>query len=72
MKTHMEVVRGVSVERLLEELLVEEVADEPDRPTEDEQSVECSDLEVVGSLLFGERAGAVEQVAEGGGNGSVD
>lgn len=71
-KTHMEVVRGVSVERLLEELLVEEVADETDRPTEDEQSVEGSDLEVVGSLLLSERAGAVEQIAEDGGEGLVD
>lgn len=62
----------MAVKGLLEQLLVEVVTDEADRPAEDEETVERADLEVLGRLLLSERAGAVEQVAEGGGDGAVD
>jgi len=60
------------VERLLEELLVQEVTDESDGSTEDEETVEGSDLEVLGSLLLREGTSAVEEITEGGSDASVD
>jgi len=60
------------VERLLEELLVQEVTDESDGSTENEETVKGSDLEVLGSLLLREGTGAVEEITEGGSDATVD
>jgi len=67
-----DIVRGVSVQGLLEQLLVEEVTDETGRSSENEQTVESSTLQVVGSLLLGESTGSLQQVAERDGNGTID
>jgi hypothetical protein len=71
-KGDVEVLCGVTVEGLLKQLLVQEVSDETDGSTEDEETVEGTGLEVLGSFLPGEGAGAVEQVAEGGGDATVN
>lgn len=68
----MEVLRVVSVERLLESLLVEVVPDESDGSSEDKEGVEGADLEVLGRLFLGECARASEQIAEAGSDGTVD
>lgn len=62
----------MAVQGLLEELLVKVVTDETHGATADEETVEGTGLEVVGSLLLGERAGVGEQVNERDGNGTVD
>lgn len=64
-----ELTGGVTVERLLEALLVEVVTDESDRATEDEQTVESSNLEVLVGLLASEGAGSAEEIAEEDGDG---
>ena len=68
----VDIVGRVTVERLLELLLVEEMTDETDGSTEDEQTVESTNLEVLGGLLLGEGTGAGEQIAERGGDSTVD
>lgn len=65
-------IRRVSVKRLLEHLLINEVPNKPDRSTQHKQSVQRADLEVLCRLFRGERSGAVEEIAEGSGDGAVD
>lgn len=60
------------VQGLFEQLLIQEVPNESDRSSEDEETVEGASLEVLGRLLLGEGTRAVEEIAEGGGDASVD
>lgn len=62
----------MSVQRLLEQLLVQVVTDETDRSAENEQTVQSTALEVFGSLFLGECTAPAEQVAERGGDSAID
>ena len=59
-----DIVRRVAVQRRTETLLVEVVADETDAATEDEQTVERANLDVLVRLLRREGAAVAEQVDE--------
>jgi len=65
------VVPRVAVERLLEALLVEVVADEADRAAEDKEAVQHTALDVLVRLVAREGARAAEQVYEGAANRAV-
>jgi hypothetical protein len=62
----------MSVERLLESLLVKVMTNETDRSSEDEESVECTDGEVLSGLLWGEGTRALEEIAEACCDSTVD
>ena len=67
-----DIVGGVSVQSLLESVLVEEVTDETDAASEHEQTVERSHLDVLLCLLERESSARSQQVDEAYADASVD
>jgi hypothetical protein len=62
----------VAVERSTQALLVQMVTDESDAASEDEQTVEGTNLDVLISLLGGERTTVTEEIDEADGDASID
>ena len=62
----------MAVERCPQALLVEMVTNEADTPSEDEQAVESSNLDVLVRLLSRERARIPEEIDETDGDASIN
>ena len=60
------------VETSAQPLLIQEMGNETDTPAENEETVEDTHLEVVFSLLRGERAAVAHQVNKADSNAAVD
>lgn len=67
-----DVIPRMPVEPSPETLLVQEVSNQADTPTQHEETVEHTHLEVVLGLLGAEGAAVAEQVDEADGNATVD
>ena len=62
----------MTVERSAEALLVQVMANETDAATEDEQTIEGTNLDILVSLLWGKGTAVSQQVDEADGNAAID
>ena len=67
-----DVVGRMTVERSAEALLVQVMANETDAATEDEQTIEGTNLDILVSLFWGEGTTVSQQVDEADGNAAID
>jgi len=67
-----DVVGRMTVERSAEALLVQVMANETDAATEDEQTIEGTNLDILVSLFWGEGTAVSQQVDEADGNAAID
>lgn len=67
-----DVVSWVTVQGSLQPLLVKMMTDETDATTENEETVECTDLDVLLSFIRIESAAIAEQVDEADRNATID
>lgn len=67
-----DIVGRVAVQRSTEAFLIKVVSNETDAATEDEQTIQCTDLDVFISFLRGEGTTITEEIDEADGNASID
>jgi hypothetical protein len=69
---NVDIIRGMSVQGSAETFLIKMMADETDAATENEESVERSNLDIFLRLLGGKSTAITEQVDEANSDASID